>query len=287
MRGKGRGVGLALVGPAGLWLVLFFLVPLILILRLSFYGFSPTAGILPGLRLANYVKLLTDGYYVGIFLRTIRISLLVTLFALLLGYPEAHYLVRLRGRARALLLVAVLSPLIVSAVTRTFGWFILLAPNGLVNSAIVGLGLAAGPLRLIYSETGIVIGLTHVLVPLMVLSVYVALQRRDPALVRAAQNLGAGPVRTFLEITLPLSLPGIVAGSVLVFTLSMSAFVTPAILGGTRVRVVAYLAYEEFLFSLNWPFGAALALILVLFTMTVVLGCHRWLERGRFAEVFR
>jgi len=279
--------GLGLVGPACVWFLVFFLVPLALVLRLSFFGFSPTSGILPSLGLGNYLKVFTDAYYLGIFARTIRISLLVTVLALLLGYPEACYLIRLRGRAKALVLVAVLSPLLVSAITRTFGWFILLAPTGLVNRAIVGLGLADAPVKLVYSETGIVIGLTHVLAPFMILAIYTALQRRNPALVSAAQTLGAGPIRTFLAITLPLSLPGIVAGSVVVFTLSMSAFVTPAILGGTRVRVVAYLIYEEFLLSLNWPFGAALALLLVLVTAVVVGAYNRWIERGRWAEVFR
>ncbi len=276
-----------LAGPACLWLAFFFLVPLALVLRLSFYDFSPTSGIVPDVGLRNYVKVFTDPYYAGIFLRTLRISLLVTLFTLLLGYPEAYYLTRLRGRAKALLLVAILSPLVVSAVTRTFGWFVLLSATGPVNAAITALGLSARPLKLLYSETGIVIGLTHVLVPFMVLSIYAALQRRDPSLVRAASNLGAGPVRTFLEVTLPLSLPGVLAGSLVVFTLGTSAFVTPAILGGTRVRVVAYLAYEEFLFSLNWPFGAAAALVLVAFTMLLVVGWQRWIERGRWAEVFR
>ncbi len=284
---RGGKAATLLVGPACAALGVFFLLPLILTLRLSFYGFSPTAGILPRLGLEHYAKILTDGYYVGIFARTFRVSVAVTLLALVLGYPEAYYLARLRGRTRALLLVVVLSPLLVSAVTRTFGWFILLSPTGLVNHGLMALGLAERPVKLLYSETGIVIGLTHVLVPLMVLSVYAALGRRDPALVHAAQSLGAGPVRTFLEITLPLSLPGVVAGSVLVFTLSMSAFVTPAILGGTRVRVVAYLVYEEFLFSLNWPFGAALAATLVGLTLLLVVGYQRWLERGRWAEVFR
>jgi len=156
-----------------------------------------------------------------------------------------------------------------------------------INNTIVGLGLSDGPLKLLYSETGIVIGLTHVLVPLMVLSIYASLQKRDPALVKAAESLGASPVRAFFEVTLPLSLPGILAGSVLVFTMSMSAFVTPAVLGGSRVRVVAYLVYEEFLQSLNWPFGAALALVLVVLTMTIVLVYNRLIERGRWKEVFR
>jgi putative spermidine/putrescine transport system permease protein len=284
---SGLRAALGLVGPACLWLCLFFLIPIVLILRLSFFGFSPTGGIVPVAGLGNYVKVFTDPYYVGIFVRTVRISLLVTALTVLLGYPEAYYLTGIRGRFKALVLVAVLSPLIVSAITRTFGWFILLAPNGLVNSAIMALGLADGPVKLIYSEIGIVIGLTHVLVPFMVLSIYASLQRRNPALVAAAHTLGAGPVRAFLRVTLPLSLPGIVAGSVVVFTLSMSAFVTPAILGGTRVRVVAYLIYEQFLLSLDWPFGAALALLLVGITLVVVLVYNRWIERGRWAEVFR
>ena len=283
----GFRAGLVLIGPACLWLVLFFLIPLLLVMRLSFFGFSPVGGMIPALQLGNYWKIFTDEYFVNIFVRTFRMSLLVTFFTLLLGYPEAYYLTRIRGRAKAVVLVAVLSPLIVSAITRTFGWFILLSPTGLVNGALMALRVTDTPVKLIYSETGIVIGLTHVLVPFMVLSIYASLQRRNAALVPAAHTLGAGPVRAFLAITLPLSLPGIVAGSVVVFTLSMSAFVTPAILGGTRVRVVAYLIYEEFLLSLNWPFGAALALLLVAITMLVVVGYNRWLERGRWSEVFR
>jgi len=279
--------GALLAVPASFWLGIFFLVPLILVLSLSFYGYSPTEGVKPGIKFDNYIKLFTDTYYIGIFVRTFRISILVTIITLLIGYPEAYFLTRLRGRVKALVMMIVLSPLLISAVTRTFGWFILLGNNGVINNAIVGLGLSDGPLKLLYSETGIVIGLTHVLVPLMVLSIYASLQKRDPALVKAAESLGASPVRAFFEVTLPLSLPGILAGSVLVFTMSMSAFVTPAVLGGSRVRVVAYLVYEEFLQSLNWPFGAALALVLVVLTMTIVLVYNRLIERGRWKEVFR
>ncbi len=273
--------------PALLWLGIFFLVPLILILSLSFYGFSQMEGVQAGVKLDNYIKLFTDSYYIGIFVRTFRISIIVTILCLFLGYPEAYYLTRVQGRVKALVMMIILSPLLISAVTRTFGWFILLGNNGVINNTIVKLGLSDTPVKLLYSETGIIIGLTHVLVPLMVLSIYASLQRRDPALVRAAETLGANPVRAFLEITLPLSLPGILAGSVLVFTMSMSAFVTPAVLGGSRVRVVAYLVYEEFLQSLNWPFGAALALVLVILTTSIVLVYHRVIERGRWKEVFR
>jgi len=287
MKIKQWPLGTLLALPAFVWLGIFFLIPLILILRLSFYGFSPTGGIQAGFQLNNYIKLFTDTYYLGIYVRTFRISLIVTIICLFIGYPEAYFLTQLQGRIKALVMMIVVSPLLISAVTRTFGWFIMLGNNGVVNNAIIGLGLSETPLKLLYSETGIVIGLTHVLVPMMVLSIYASLQRRDPALVRAAESLGASPLIAFLKVTLPLSLPGILAGSVLVFTMAMSAFVTPAVLGGSRVRVVAYLVYEEFLQMLNWPFGAALALVLVVLTMTIVLVYHRLMERGRWKEVFR
>ena len=287
MKIKKWPLGTLLALPAFVWLGIFFLIPLILILRLSFYGFSPTGGIQAGFQLNNYIKLFTDTYYLGIYVRTFRISIIVTVICLLIGYPEAYFLTQLQGRIKALVMMIVVSPLLISAVTRTFGWFIMLGNNGVVNNAIIGLGLSETPLKLLYSETGIVIGLTHVLVPMMVLSIYASLQRRDPALVRAAESLGASPLIAFLKVTLPLSLPGILAGSVLVFTMAMSAFVTPAVLGGSRVRVVAYLVYEEFLQMLNWPFGAALALVLVVLTMTIVLVYHRLMERGRWKEVFR
>jgi putative spermidine/putrescine transport system permease protein len=287
MKIKQWPLGTLLAVPAFVWLGIFFLIPLILILRLSFYGFSPTGGIQAGFQLNNYIKLFTDTYYLGIYVRTFRISIIVTIACLLIGYPEAYFLTQLQGRIKALVMMIVVSPLLISAVTRTFGWFIMLGNNGVVNNAIIGLGLSETPLKLLYSETGIVIGLTHVLVPMMVLSIYASLQRRDQALVRAAESLGASPLIAFLKVTLPLSLPGILAGSVLVFTMAMSAFVTPAVLGGSRVRVVAYLVYEEFLQMLNWPFGAALALVLVVLTMTIVLVYHRLMERGRWKEVFR
>ena len=287
MKIKQWPLGTLLALPAFVWLGIFFLIPLILILRLSFYGFSPTGGIQAGFQLNNYIKLFTDTYYLGIYVRTFRISIIVTVICLLIGYPEAYFLTQLQGRIKALVMMIVVSPLLISAVTRTFGWFIMLGNNGVVNNAIIGLGLSDTPIKLLYSETGIVIGLTHVLVPMMVLSIYASLQRRDPALVRAAESLGASPLIAFLKVTLPLSLPGILAGSVLVFTMAMSAFVTPAVLGGSRVRVVAYLVYEEFLQMLNWPFGAALALILVVLTMTIVLFYNRLIERGRWKEVFR
>ena len=199
----------------------------------------------------------------------------------------AVYLSRATGRRRAYLTLVILAPLLISVVVRSFGWLVILGPNGLVNSALRGLGLIDEPLRLLYTETAITLGLVHVFLSFMVLSVATALGRIDPAVLRAAASLGAGPVRTFLRVVLPLSLPGVAAGSVIVFTLSASAFITPALLGGPRVKVMSYLAYQQTMLLSDWPYGAAIALVLLAMTSAGVLVYLRLLESGRLGVVFR
>jgi putative spermidine/putrescine transport system permease protein len=237
--------------------------------------------------MAHYVKFLTDPFYLGILYRSLKLSILVTLISLILGYPEAYYLTTIRGKKKALFLSLILSPLLVSAVIRTFGWMIILAPHGLINSALEWLGLIQEPIKFMYSEKGIVIGLVHILLPYMVLSIYSSLINRNMDLENAAQCLGAHPVKVFLKITFPLSLPGILAGTLIVLTLSISAFITPAMLGGTRVRVVPFVTYEQFMVLLNWPFGSVAALVLLAITGIIVISYHKALEKSRWAEVFR
>ncbi len=254
---------------------------------LSLFRFDRTTGTLSAATLANYTRFLGDPFYLGILARTLRIALLTTLATAALGYPVAYHLTRCTGRARAYLTLLIVAPLLVSVVVRTFGWLVILGPNGLVNAALRGLGVVSEPVRLLYTETAIVIGLTHVFLSFMVLSVAASLQRIDPALLRAAQNLGATGRQAFLRVTLPLSLPGVAAGSLIVFTLSSSAFITPALLGGARVKVMSYLAYQQTLLLSDWPYGGAIAFVLVALTALCVLGGLRLLESGRFGVVFR
>jgi putative spermidine/putrescine transport system permease protein len=169
--------------------------------------------------------------------------------------------------------VLVLLPLLTSAVVRTFGWMILLANNGIINRSMMDLGLTDSPTRLMYGMPGVVIALVEVLLPFMILALDAALINIPPSLYEAARNLGAGRMRVFVSVTLPLALPGIVSGSVLVFTLAVSAFVTPSLIGGPRVPVMSTLIYQQGMSLLNWPFGAAigftmLATILTLFMLT-------------------
>jgi putative spermidine/putrescine transport system permease protein len=286
-KGSKQWIPYFLASPIFVWLFIFFIIPVFFLIIMSFRGYSPTKGITDQFTIAHYIKFLTDSFYLGILYRSIKLSVLVTLISLILAYPEAYYLTLIQGKKKALFLALILSPLFVSAVIRTFGWMIILAPHGLINTGLEGLGLIREPVKLMYSEKGIVIGLVHVLMPYMILSIYSSLINRNMDLEKAAQSLGAHPVKTFCKITFPLSLPGILAGTLIVLTLSVSAFITPAMLGGTRVRVVPFVTYEQFMVLLNWPFGSVAALVLLAITVGIVMFYHRALEHGRWAEVFR
>jgi putative spermidine/putrescine transport system permease protein len=276
-----RGAGL-LVLPNLAWLALFMLGPLLTLFVISFRGYEAGRGIQDFWTLSHYVNFLTDAYHLEILGRTMRLGLVVTLWCLVLGYPLAYGLSRLRGFPRALLYFVVLLPLLTSAVVRTFGWMILLSNNGFLNRTLMDLGILDDPIRFMYSMNGIVIALAQVLLPFMVLALDAALLNIDPRIVEAARNLGAGTVRVFLQVTLPLSLPGVLSGSVLVFTLAVSAFVTPSLIGGPRVPVMATLIYQQGMSLLNWPFGGAiafamLATVVLLFLIAMRLGRQ---ERG-------
>ncbi|MBI2155424.1 MAG: ABC transporter permease [Candidatus Rokubacteria bacterium] len=267
--------------------VALFLAPLVNLFALSLFRFDRSVGVVGGLTVENYTKFLGDPFYLGILWRTLRIGVLATLASLLLGYPLAYHMQRCRPRARAYLALLVLAPLLVSVVVRSFGWLVILGPNGLVNSLLVSSGIVRDPLRLLYTEGAIVVGLTHVFLSFMVLSIAAALARIDPALLRAAQNLGATERQTFFRVVLPLSLPGVAAGSLIVFTLSSSAFITPALLGGPRVKVMSYLSYQQTLLLSDWPYGAAIAFVLLGLVAGAVLVYLRVLESGRYGVVFR
>lgn len=277
-----RQKGAALVLPNFAWLALFMLGPLITLFVISFRAYEAGRGIQDAWTIGHYVAFVADPYHLGILLRTLRLGIEVTLWCLVLGFPMAYGLSRLRGTPRALLYFVVLLPLLTSAVVRTFGWMIVLSNNGFINRTLIDLGVIESPIRFMYSMLGIVVALVQVLLPFMVLALDAALLNIDPRVYEAARNLGASRLRVFLQITLPLSLPGILSGSVLVFTLAISAFVTPSLIGGPRVPVMATLIYQQGMSLLNWPFGGAIAFVMlatvvVLFLIAVRLARQ---ERG-------
>ena len=244
----------------------FFLAPLAIMLAYSVYRFVPGGQQIPAFTLENYARFLFDGFYASILADTLLMGLAVTLLSLALSYPLAYTIARSRSRWKSWLIIIVLVPLMTSVVVRSYGWMILLTNNGVVNTALALLGLE--PVRLMFSFTGTIIALTEVLMPFMVLSLVGVLQSVDPALEEAARGLGAGRLAVFRDVILPLSLPGVAAGSLLVFALSIGAFATPQLVGGARTKVVATVVYNQAVNVLNWPFAAAISFVL----MVIVLG---------------
>lgn len=261
-------------------------VPLAMTLLLSLHSFGAYTGVSDDVSLANYVEIAGDPYFREVFLRTLRISLLVTVIAAVIGAPEAYILRRMRSPWRSIFLLVTLGPLLISVVARTLGWALLLGSTGVLNQALMASGLISAPFRLMYTETGVVIALVHVLMPFMIIAVWASLQRLDPQVENAAASLGAGLFTVVRRVVLPQIMPGILSGSIIVFALAASAFATPAIIGGRRLKVAATLAYDEFLSTMNWPLGAAIAVLLLVGNIVIIVGCNRIVER-RYAEVFR
>lgn len=269
-----------LLAPAALFFLALLAVPLVLTFALSFKGFDPTlGGIIDTTSLANYRDVLGDSYFYDIFLRTFGLSVAVTVLCVALGVPEAYIVFRMRDPWRAICLVLILGPLLISVVVRTLGWSILMGREGLINTVLLKLGIVEHPLQMLFTIGAVTVALVHVLVPLMVLSVWTSLQRLDPAGEQAALSLGARPFTVLRRVVLPQIAPGILSGSLIVFALTASAFATPALIGGRRLKVVATAAYDEFLGTLNWPLGATIAVVLLVLNVLLIGGYNRIVER--------
>lgn len=259
---------LAFLAPPTVWLVLFFVLPMIVMLLFSFWQ-TVNFKIVPTFTLANYANLLKP-LYASTFARTVRISLIVTALSAVLGYPVAYFLARKVHRFRTVLLMLVILPLWTSYLVRTFAWMLLLGTNGVINYVLRGFGLIDQPLSwLLYSDFAVTIALVHIYMPFMILPLYAVLEKLDPRLLEAAGDLGAGPGRTFLHVTLPLSLSGLVTGCLFVFIPSMGAFVTPELLGGTRSILIGSIIAQQFGVAFEYPFGSAMALGLMAVILTV------------------
>jgi putative spermidine/putrescine transport system permease protein len=270
--------------PALLVFASLMLTPLAMIVGLSFQSYDLNTGRIGGLTLGNYADTLGDPYYHGIFLRTVSIALATTAICILIGAPEAYFLSRMQAPWRSVFLIVTLSPLLISVVVRTLGWALLFGRNGVINQVLAALGLASGPIPMLYTVQGVIIALVHVAVPFMVISVWASLQQIDPRVIRAAQSLGASEFTIFRRIVLPQVAPGILSGSLIVFALAASAFATPAIIGGRQLKVVATATYDEFLGTLNWPLGASIAIVLLIVNATIMLTYNGIVER-RYARL--
>ncbi len=274
-----------LTGPGLLLFIVLLGVPMVMTLLLSLRAYDFTTGIVPVWTLSNYIEVLGDPYFHRIFGRTFGLALLVTVICALIGAPEAYILSRMSNPWRSIFLLVVLGPLLISVIVRTLGWALLFGGKGLLSTIATALGFGDEPVSLMFTFSGMVIALVHVLVPFMVISVWAALQKIDPQVEDAALTLGASKLKALWRVVLPQAMPGVLSGSIIVFALTASAFATPAIIGGRRLKVVSTAAYDEYLSTLNWPLGAAIAVLLLIANVVVIASYNRIVER-RFAKVF-
>jgi len=286
MNAHGKLLPYWLSAPGVLVLLALVALPLVITLSLSLYPQLPAGGVGDQLTMVNYTDVLGDSYFREIFLRTFGMAALVTLVCIAVGVPEAYALSCLSERWRAVSIVIVLGPMLISVVVRTLGWAVLLGNQGVINQLLLASGLVTEPVKLMFTLTGVVIALVHVLIPFMVLAVWASLQKLDGATEQAALSLGAGLPTVLWRIVLPQVIPGVLSGGLIVFSLAASAFATPAIIGGRRLKVVATTIYDEFLSNLNWPLGSALAVLLLVIVLVTSLGLSRLIER-RYKQVFQ
>jgi putative spermidine/putrescine transport system permease protein len=265
-----------LVLPAVVFLGAFFLVPLVAMAVRSVTD-PADAG------LSNYERFFAVAAYVRVMTNTFWIALLTTLGCLAVGYPFAYLMTIVPGRIGGLLLIAVLLPFWSSLLVRTFAWQVLLRDTGVINRFLLDLGLISEPLALIRTTGGVILGMSHILLPFMVLPLYSVMRRIDPELGHAAANLGASPTRSFLRVFVPLTLPGVVAGCLLVFVLALGFYITPALLGGLRDQMISQLIVQQVQQALDWGFATAMSMLLLAVTLVVLFIASRAI---RLRDVF-
>lgn len=271
---------LGLLGPGMLWLGLFFVLPFIIIVIYSFLTRGTTGNVVWRFNLHNYARLFGDSVYLAVFVRSLWVGVVTTVGCLLLGYPLALFIVGRSPRWRSILILLILIPFWTNFLVRTYAWMIILNNNGLINSVLRGLGLS--PLAMINTEGAVLVGLLYGELPFMVLPIYASLDRFDWTLLEAAQDLGASTWRSFWRIMLPLTMPGIAAGSVLVFIPTVGQFVVSDLLGGAKVALLGNLLQQQFQAAQNWPFGSAIAIVCMLvLTLGVILYMRSTGEPGR------
>jgi spermidine/putrescine transport system permease protein len=262
--------GITLISPTMLYLTIFMLIPLVLVVILSLMSRGPYGNVLYQFNWDNYTRLI-DTLYLRILGYSLWTALVTTVATIAIGYPLAYYIARIPAKQRALFLFLILIPFWTNFIIRIYAWIMILRTEGFINSFLLNVGLIKVPLDLLYTPLAVQIGMIYEFLPFMVLPLYTSLEKIENAQLEAAADLGARPHRAFLRITLPLSVPGMIAGSILVFIPAMGMFVVPDLMGGAKTILVGNLIRNQFLTARDWPFGSAASMLLLLLTLVVTL----------------
>ncbi|MCL4530955.1 MAG: ABC transporter permease [Chloroflexi bacterium] len=262
--------GLLLISPANIYLFLFMILPLILVTVLSFLSRGTYGDVVFQFNITNYTRLF-DPLYGKIFIYSLEVGLATTVLSILIGYPLAYYIARAPARQRSLLLFLILVPFWTNFIIRIYAWIMILRAGGLLDAFLEWAHITQHSLNLLYSPTAVLIGMVYEFLPFMVLPLYTSLEKIENSILEAAADLGAPPWRVFLRVTLPLSVPGMIAGTILVFIPAMGMFVIPDLMGGAKTILIGNVIRNQFLTARDWPFGAASSMILMLLTMVFTL----------------
>jgi putative spermidine/putrescine transport system permease protein len=268
----------ALVGPATAFVTLGLLAPMAILLRYSFNRFDPRRMMIETFSLDNYVKFFADPYYTGVLWTTLRVAALCTVFCLIMGLPLAYVLARTQSRYKNVMIMLVVLPLFVGNAVRAAGWMTLFGTKGFLNVTLMQFGIITAPLQMMFTESAVVAGIIAVNLPYMVLTLQSVIEGINRNVEEAAFSLGAGPATMFRRVLLPLSLPGILAGTILTFILGMNAYATPVLLGGPKFKMMGPLVYGQFQLN-NWPFGASAAFILMTATLGLTAAANILIQR--------
>lgn len=268
-RFRDRTAVTVMVGPVVFWLCLFVLLPTAYVFIISFFKKGVYGGVIPGFVLSNYTGLF-NALYLQIFLKSLWVALLVTLVCLLLGYPLAYIMARAGERIKLILIMLVMLPFWTNSLIRIYGWITIMRSDGFINKLLTVTGIISKPLQMLYNDGAVMLGMVYTLLPFMVLPLYSSVEKLESSLLEAARDLGAKPYRSFFRVTLPLTFPGIFAGFIQVFIPTMSYFFITDIMGGSKAMMIGNLINNQFISARNWPFGAALSIMLILLTVLLI-----------------
>lgn len=266
-----------LISPAVIWLCIFFVLPMFIVVAVSFASRTPYGQVVFNWNINNYLRF-AETLYVSIFAQTLVVALVTTFFTIIMGYPLAYVIAQLPKKWQQPGLILVMIPFWINFLIRSYAWVIILRSQGVINTLLIKLGLITQPLQMLYNQESVMLGMVYALLPFMVLPIYVSIEQLDHRLLEAASDLGAAPLTAFRKITLPLTMPGIAAGTILVFISSLGMFVVPDIMGGAKSALVGNLIQNQFLSARDWPFGSALSIVLAVLSLILIILYYRALD---------
>jgi len=270
--------GKILVAPAMLWLSLFFAIPMFIVVAVSFASRTPYGQVVFNFTLSNYQRFL-EPLYIRIFIDTVFTAFVTTVITFAMGYPLAYCITKLPRKWQQPGLILVMIPFWINFLIRSYAWVIILRSQGLINTLLLNLGWISQPLALLYNDYAVMLGMVYALLPFMVLPIYVSIEQLDARLLEAASDLGAMPFVAFRKITFPLTLPGVAAGSILVFISALGMFVVPDVMGGAKSALIGNLIQNQFLSARDWPFGSALSIVLAILALVLIVLYYKAIQK--------